>query len=415
MNFDYQRVGATTANTKNITLLQLAVNVVTDWMPGVPDSMALGFTDLLNNVIKSEPGFLSEKWFIRESVGGFEKQWKQNTSWILGVAFCRHIIELEGYRWWAPVSAFTFQHSDVSVDHPYWMEYLKTADCYIESAGKSYMNLLPDYVLARGNSSKWEISFVESKGTSKSLTGSNMPSSAWVDQSKNAKFYWKGHYYPATQDLLIATRVNPNAKREETRLIKVRAWNNFEPKNEVPTDALHPLLVIHYFGVCQRIGLENNAKLLAVKNLLREIDNKIYKLKERTNANTEIYSQYKLRRELDELHRKQDEIKQDSEGLERIADEEVNTVITDYNLLRMDNNPSMYYQNTRRQFFTIGDQRISIGLSQIAMDTVRWLQGRNPEFSLANFERWDAFLAERNQSEGQFVIRRDGILGERVS
>ena len=79
------------------SLLQLATNVVTDWMPGVPNSLALAFSDLLGEMLKVESVEGDELWIVAPRMTGFEKQWKLVTSWILGVAFCRKVIEDLGY------------------------------------------------------------------------------------------------------------------------------------------------------------------------------------------------------------------------------------------------------------------------------------------------------------------------------
>jgi hypothetical protein len=97
MYFHYQNVGSTSLIRKKISLNKLALNVITDWIPGVPNSVARGFADLLSNVIESEKH--NNSWTVQYSVTEFEKQWKQITSWLLAVAFCSRVAELEGYRW----------------------------------------------------------------------------------------------------------------------------------------------------------------------------------------------------------------------------------------------------------------------------------------------------------------------------
>lgn len=105
--YDYYPLASTTSNRPSVTLLQLATNMVTDWMPGVPNSLAAGFSELLGGTLKAEKIDIHDLWTVQERMTGYEKQWKQVTSWILGVAFARKVIDYFGYPWWAPVSAFS--------------------------------------------------------------------------------------------------------------------------------------------------------------------------------------------------------------------------------------------------------------------------------------------------------------------
>lgn len=415
MYFDYQKVGAASFATKSVSLLELAINVITDWIPGVPDSMAFGFADLLSKIIKAEKGTIGQKWFIRSEAGNFEKQWKQTTSWLLGVAFTRHIIELEGYRWWAPVSAFTFPYSLRSVTCPYWMKYLGVANCYITPCRNAAVNLLPDYVLARGTKSKWEVSFAESKGTKNNLTGASMPPQFWLDQSKNAKFYWKGKLYTPTQNLLIVTRVNPNARLENTRQTKVRAWNNINEENQISEESLYPILVLHYYGVCKRIGLDANAKLIEANSFLRESTSRISAIRDIIQHSRKS-TMHELTMELKTLQEEQNEIAEKIDVLKEQAELEAKTTETNYGQLGIGNSSFVYYGGLRRQDFVVGNQIIRVGLSQIGMDVVKWLQGRYPDFNISIFERLDEILPRQTDTDNErFSLRNDGVFGEIIS
>lgn len=189
-------------------------------------------------------------WIVAPRMTGFEKQWKVVTSWILGVAFCRKVIGDLGYRWWAPVSAFS--GSSRSTSTPYWT--LPPTACAIERRNSS--RLFPDYVLARVKPgvSGYEISFAESKGCKYSLEKLTSAPVDWKSQSENARFIFRGVPQIITQYLLIATRIYPIGKRTRTRRIQVRTWNSKVPDAEVTLDALRGVLIAHYFGVCDESG-----------------------------------------------------------------------------------------------------------------------------------------------------------------
>src|SRR5690349_8862847 len=105
--YDYFAIASPASTRPTVSLLQLATNVITDWMPGVPNSLAAGFSELLGEMLKAETIDIDELWTVHQRMSGYEKQWKQVTSWILGVAFARKVTEDLGYPWWAPVSAFS--------------------------------------------------------------------------------------------------------------------------------------------------------------------------------------------------------------------------------------------------------------------------------------------------------------------
>ncbi|MBU4274075.1 MAG: hypothetical protein L6406_10600, partial [Desulfobacterales bacterium] len=109
MHFDYHGITSSRSRPIPASILELATNIITDWMPGTPNSLARGFVDLLSTIIDTVRINGNDQWTLRPRVAQFEKQWKQVTSWILGVAFCKRIIAMEGYPWIAPVSAFVSQ------------------------------------------------------------------------------------------------------------------------------------------------------------------------------------------------------------------------------------------------------------------------------------------------------------------
>ncbi len=74
--YDYYPIAPATGTRPVASLLQLATNVVTDWMPGVPNSLALAFSDLLGEMLKVESLDGDDLWIVAPRMTGFEKQWK---------------------------------------------------------------------------------------------------------------------------------------------------------------------------------------------------------------------------------------------------------------------------------------------------------------------------------------------------
>lgn len=212
---------------------------------------------------------------VQKTVDGFEKQWKQTTSWMIGVAFCHFVAELEGYCWWAPVSAFTTAKRKKFVAIDYWTKFLLVAECLVQQPTPALSNLYPDYVLARtkkSSSMKAEISFAESKGDKRAIKNLTTPHRVWSNQSKNAEFIYNGTPIIAAQHLLVATRVNPGAEKPKTRKIQVRAWNSRAVETNVTKSAFRAVLAAHYIGVCKRLDLNMNTELIALNSLLNALE-----------------------------------------------------------------------------------------------------------------------------------------------
>lgn len=374
--YDFYPIPPATGTRPVASLLQLATNVVTDWMPGVPNSLALAFSDLLGEMLKVESVEGDELWIVAPRMTGFEKQWKLVTSWILGVAFCHKVTEDLGYPWWAPVSAFN--SSATSTATPYWTFDLPPNECVITRRNASI--LFPDYVLARAKtgSAGYEISFAESKGCKASLEKLVAAPADWKQQSENATFVFRGTPMTITQYLLIATRVYPFGKRTKTRRVQVRAWNSTTPDASVTFDALRDVVVAHYFGVCERVGLSANAQLLALRNYSPKKGDE--KVRKRVLELTERL----LDRASQEIHR------------EHLGNTEV-----------------CFGTSTPR--FKVGEIAIRVGLSEPAMNLVQALQQpqkRGNRQLLRLFEREVAQTVEQLRGEQHVFVRKDGVIGE---
>jgi hypothetical protein len=368
-----------------------------DWMPGVPNSLARSLADLLGNVIKSESVLRDGRsgWVVQKTVDGFEKQWKQTTSWMLGVAFCHFVAQIEGYRWWAPVSAFTQAKRKKLVATDYWAKFLRVANCHVQQPTPALSNLYPDYVLARMKKSSGgqpEISFAESKGDRRAIKNSTVPDLAWSNQSKNAEFIYNGVSMIATQHLLVATRVNPGADKSKTRKIQVRAWNSRTIDNNVTDSAFRAILAAHYIGVCERLDLTANAELIALNSLIDAV-------------NSENLFRF---REYEEEIINVDQLRGQREELSDLAREELQARASRFN--------QMVYYNPNRATFIIGDRTMMTGLSQFAMDIIGWLQGSSGGFDFSTeSNQWFIETRTENddgQEEPDFDLRGDGVFSE---
>lgn len=267
MKIVYHPIEACKPRKIQATLQELALNIITDWMPGSPSSLSFGFLDLLANIMERKEIDGESTWTIRPEAGDFEKQWKQVTSWLLGVAFCRKIVNLKGYHWWAPVSVFSNPKVVGRIKDRNWPSSFPSGSCFIKKPDNPDSNLMPDYVLAKYdfNKNKYRIAFAESKGCKDSLENKTDPPDSWRNQSRNAEFYYKGSLYSPTQNLIIATRVNPSAIRVKTRQIYVREWNSEDKTHDIPEEAFISLITYYYAIIFKLMGMDANSELLFKK------------------------------------------------------------------------------------------------------------------------------------------------------
>jgi hypothetical protein len=387
MHFDYRGITSSRSRPIPASILELATNIITDWMPGTPNSLSRGFVDLLSTIIDTVRINGNDKWTLRPRVAQFEKQWKQVTSWILGVAFCKKIIAMEGYPWIAPVSAFVSQGRLSRLQFSYWNPGMPINNCRVTHPIPKLSRLMPDYVLARSNSnqSSFEISFAESKGCQKCLEFLNSPPRPWINQARNAQFYSYNVPIAANQHMLIATRINPKAKKPKKRRVYTRLWNNRNETTEVSLAAFRDIVLVHYFGVCERIGMRANAKLLALRSL-HEVET--FRTKNR-----------------EDFHEK---IEKAAESIRSVAREEIESHTTN-NLT----NEKVFIMPERSDF-QLGERQIRVGLSTYGMEIIKWLQeGREIQelqLKIANFQEGINYLKSKLEKNDNLFVRSDGVL-----
>lgn len=409
-SFDYIPVGGAKQPAK-VSLVRLATNVITDWVPGVPNSLSRGFADLLSRILKAEktPQSAADTWVVQSQVHGFEKQWKNATSWMLGVAFCRWVVEKEGYAWWAPVSAFTPAKNKTPVARHKWLDRkFSVNDCYVQPPPVPTSNLLPDYILARqrGGTPRYEISFAESKGVEDNVTGSGWASArdTWRDQCLNAELYRRRKSPPdvnisAKQRLVIATRVNHKGKMAYTRRIQVRAWNSKNLETIEAEDAFREVLAMHYFGVCEQIGFSANAFLIASELRLIGIRDRLNSLEDdRNNFRRDILLE---RLRVDEAQVREEQA--------RVADE----AESELEPRRVDAVREEVFVNPDVAPYATDAGGVRVGLSASALDAVRWLQGRNDNFNPDSLYHMEGEARESSVAEASTGVayRNDGVVG----
>jgi len=225
--------------------------------------------------------------------------------------------------------------------------------------------------------SGYQISFAESKGCKRSLQTLVTAPNDWKNQSENGDFVFKGSLLAITQYLLIATRVYPHGKRTKTRRIQVRAWNSSKLNAVVPFAAFRDVLVAHYFGVCERIGLTANAQLLALRNY------------------SPLSKEDRVRKELLEL-----DAKLSGSASQELRREQIG-------------NTSIYFGALESRF-KVGETVIRVGLSEPAMELLQALQDpmhRTGQGLSQSFEGDTASIRRLLVSYENIFLRNDGIIG----
>jgi hypothetical protein len=303
------------------------------------------------------------------------------------------VIEKQGYQYWAPVSAFTPARFKTSVNTNNWSDFLDVNDCCIKQDPLIDSSLFPDYVLGKlptTSSSSQQISFAESKGTSNLLTGIQMPPKSWVNQSKNAEFYFRGVRETPAQCLLVATRICPSGRKNETRKIRVRGWNSSEPEVTVSPDAFMTIVCMHYYGICKRIGLEGTANAMVAARAISGLNNR--------------------------LKREDLSVRERNAWDQKIvfwrANHDSNLDLSKSELQLIDL-PHGVVGNPRREFFQMADRRLSVGLDRSAVEIIHRFQEIDSPFTIEDLRVLsNRILAHKKVTDesSSFYIRNDGII-----
>lgn len=267
MRFSFFDVGARSPQNVTARLARLASFLVSDWIPTRPAVLAAGFVPLLDRVLQIGG---AGTWTASQQITSFEKQWRQVTSWMIGVAFARDTVERLGYPFIAPVSAFTGGLSASATAAPHWREFYSRLESRIDKLNPALSRLLPDYVVGRidPTTGMRAIAFVESKASRGSEPMALQCPDHWYKQARNAEFRWRGTLISAERNVVVATPVNPWAITERPRRVVVRVWNSEREVQPPPWEVMRELILAHYYGLLQSVGLVASCK--AIELAVRE-------------------------------------------------------------------------------------------------------------------------------------------------
>jgi hypothetical protein len=276
MYFDYFPVGGNTARKRSVKEIQLASYIASEWFPSTPSSFINGFADVIRASIHPEIIGTKNIWCVNPDLATADRQWSNVTSWLLGVAFTRFIIEEEQYPWWSPVGAFHGPSSAGKTRRGDWSVPPPPSYFSIEKKASANSNLLPDYLVCRLNQKlKFEFAFVESKGTKQSIGSLVAAPNAWAAQSQSVELFYKSLIEPVTRNIFVATRVNPHAKRVFNRRIIVRAWNQNDSIEGANPAIFAHFLANHYAAICWRIGYRRLGQLMEIVGMSITSENKV--------------------------------------------------------------------------------------------------------------------------------------------
>ncbi len=189
---------------------------------------------------------------------------------MLGVAGTRHVLKLENYRWIAPLSAFypdAVQKVDLSAWHP---AFPRTSVAATRDP-RNRFRVRPDYVAIRSTGGApsgglYDWAAVESKVTHACLTNLKTCPAAWTNQAHNVVLTVNDARLAIPRNLVIATRVNPNAAAPPTRCMQIRAWThrNLSEESRLPQEGAVEIAAASLFGLFTGLRFRENALAIAL-------------------------------------------------------------------------------------------------------------------------------------------------------
>lgn len=270
MHVRYWRINETgVANRLPMSLADIANHLLQDWLPRLspsPGQDAFGWPALAL-CKRSLAG--TRYWAVNRQLGRSDRQWKTLISWMLGVAGARHLLTDEGYIWIAPISAFRQDDVDMAPPpdafHPSTVQVCRDMD-------ENRRGDLPDFVaVTEGTNEPRTVAIVEAKGRPSDLTYMSEPDEKWEQQALRGRLL-VDKVEKDVQRIVVATRVNQNARSDTDRIVQIRGWNC--TKQPTPnSDALTVAIVrAHLYGLCLNVGLNRCARALAVRNNVPDPD-----------------------------------------------------------------------------------------------------------------------------------------------
>lgn len=252
-----------------MTAQDISTHILADWLPTLPTTLSPSLISWPPFLLETVSVTVGDCLALKKLAAQSERQWKGFVSWMFGVAGTRHVLDAEGYRWIAPLSAFYPENTQPFVASP-WNIRFPPSSIRAERLAGSQSRLRPDYLAIRplpgsDTESTYEFAVAESKGTHQNLESrSNCPPD-WSNQARNVSLTVGNAPITIPRHLVVATRVNPNAKRLETRRLQVRAWNKAEESHEsVPPDAIADIIAVQIFSLFLNLGLYETARAIAL-------------------------------------------------------------------------------------------------------------------------------------------------------
>lgn len=269
---DYWDVAQVSPRPLEMQLAKIAAHLTSDWMPSLPTSGSgslIGWPSVLIDTVQvGGEAHLA----LRAEAARCERQWKGFMSWMLGIAGTRHVLETEHYKWIAPLSAF-YPESVQAVGLTEWnvVEFPQSSVTARPNPTNpsrlraDYLALRPNGSTASGPGSRHDWAAVEAKGTKRCLTNLASCPGPWQDQVRNVELEVWNAPLVIPRHLVVATRVNPNAARPQTRRLQIRAWNRSdEPRTTLPASAILEIVAAHLFGLFMKFNLHSTARAIAL-------------------------------------------------------------------------------------------------------------------------------------------------------
>jgi hypothetical protein len=250
----------------------ISTHLLGDWIPSLPAAVGpsfIGWPPFLIGIANLDG---KRVLVLRPEAGRSERQWKGFLSWMLGVAGARHFLSGEGYRWIAPISAF-YPDAVQPVDLSKWNTSFPRSCIVATRRSGSTSHLFPDYLALRstGSKSSYDWAVAEAKGTQMSLKGALLCPTEWSTQVRNVVIEVNGSEIEIPRYVVIATRVNANAKTRRARRLQLRAWNRRNKLTE-PSEfagAAVEIAAAHLFGFFRGLHLPENATAIALSVQMR--------------------------------------------------------------------------------------------------------------------------------------------------
>ena len=261
MQVQYWPVGQTTEGHLRFRPIDVTGHLVQDWLPAMSANVSgslFGWPDsLLTSVEVSKSHYMT----LHESLRGCERQWKGFLSWMLGVAGARHFLRELGYRWIAPCSAF-YPNAVIPVDVKWHPKYPRPRLKLFGRKGAK-TRLCPDFIAVKLTKPKTpEFCVAEAKGTSDQLSSQVKCKPIWRLQVQNVRATYDGKPLHIARHLVVASRVNPNAKEAATRRVQLRAWNSNVGVSDESSLAFIPIVTMHLAGLYNNFGFPSIANQL---------------------------------------------------------------------------------------------------------------------------------------------------------